>query len=169
MITIKDFTEAVKYKITGGAEYQWQCFGPNARYLDADSLDDYSASIVFDSETQEVYIAEVWDYKKYRQYKLINPAYKEKYIAESNERGVEYDMALENAKFTILETDEDWIEKATAIVAGEEYDNRIEVPITLPDAEMFRLMKLAHENDITLNQMVERILQMAIDKEKSNG
>ena len=34
MTTVEDFVKAVDYKITGGSEYQWDCFGDNARYLD---------------------------------------------------------------------------------------------------------------------------------------
>ena len=50
MITLKDYLEAIDYRITGGSEYQWKCFGPNARYLDCDSpeLNVYNVSCVFD-------------------------------------------------------------------------------------------------------------------------
>jgi predicted HicB family RNase H-like nuclease len=37
------------------------------------------------------------------------------------------------------------------------------VPIELPDDELFQLMRMAHERDITLNQLVEEALRLAIE------
>lgn len=45
-------------------------------------------------------------------------------------------------------------------------DNRQEVEIDLPDDELFALMKMAHERDITLNQLVGQILEEQIDRLK---
>jgi predicted HicB family RNase H-like nuclease len=39
-----------------------------------------------------------------------------------------------------------------------------EIELLLSDSETFALMKIAHEQDITLNQLVERILIEAIEK-----
>jgi hypothetical protein len=39
------------------------------------------------------------------------------------------------------------------------YDTRVSVPIDLSDDGMFTLMKMAHERDITFNQMVEQVLR----------
>ncbi len=168
MITIEDFVKAIDYKITGGAPYTWTCFGSDARWLESDT-EDYSVSMVFDTTTQVVYCAEVHDYDKKRSYRIFNPSFKDAHDSESDKMHVDKSNAYDGVKFTDLETDEDWLEKASAIVKGESYDNRIQVPLTLSDDEMFRLMKLAHENDITLNKMVERILQTVIDKEKANA
>lgn len=158
MITIKEFLETVEYKITDGSEYQWRSFGVNARFLDS-SCDQYSASIIFDTSTQEVFIAEIFDNATNVAYRLINPAYKERFLQENKDNDTDPTIAFDDQKFTDLEVDEDWLEKASAIVRGETYDNRIQVPLTLNDDELFRLMKMAHENDITLNQMVERLLR----------
>ena len=40
------------------------------------------------------------------------------------------------------------------------------MPLTLSDDEMFKLMTMAHERDVTLNKMVEIILQEMIDRHK---
>ena len=50
-------------------------------------------------------------------------------------------------------------------------DDRAEVALDLPEDALFQLMLMAHHHDITLNQMVERILreEMArLDKERTN-
>ena len=70
---------------------------------------------------------------------------------------------------TELEVIEDWIEKATAIVAGKKYDKRIQVPLNLPDDVMFELMSMAHERDITLNKMVEEVLKFAVVRAENDS
>lgn len=52
-----------------------------------------------------------------------------------------------------------------------EADNRVDVEIELANEEWYTLMKMAHEQDITLNQLVERVLTAEIDrieKEREN-
>jgi len=46
-------------------------------------------------------------------------------------------------------------------------DNRVSIEVDLTDEEWYALMKLAHEQDITLNQLVENILKTFIEKERS--
>jgi hypothetical protein len=165
MISMQDFMEAVQYKITGGSEYQWQCFGPNARYLDSDStvLNEYSTTIVYDTVTQEVYIMEVWDYLNERAYRWINPDYLKAYKKEYKARDIEFQNACDTMDFTDLEVAEDILDKASCIVAGEEYDTRIQVPLDLPKESMHELMMQAHLHDMTLNEYVEAILVKAIE------
>jgi len=43
-------------------------------------------------------------------------------------------------------------------------DNRVDVPIELTDDDWYTLMKMAHERDITLNQLVEEILTLEINR-----
>ena len=45
-----------------------------------------------------------------------------------------------------------------------ETDNRVDFEIELTDEEWYTLMKMAHEQDITLNQLVERVLTAEIDR-----
>jgi predicted HicB family RNase H-like nuclease len=47
----------------------------------------------------------------------------------------------------------------------EKLDGYSEIEIDLPKEELYQLMLMAHEQDITLNQLVEKILQEVIDKE----
>jgi len=59
------------------------------------------------------------------------------------------------------------MQKCLSIVEGEVYDTRVEVPLDLDKETMFELMKMAHGNDLTLNQQVEEILTRCIN-EKEN-
>lgn len=167
---IKDFMEITQYRITEGSEYLWECYGPNAYALDSwngDNDNGYTITMVFDTQTQEVYQTEAWDYKTHRTYRWINPAYKEAIEKEAEARGVNHKEALEeDLQFTDLDVEADFIEKAIAIVRGEEYDTRIQVELTLPDDALLQLTMLAHERDVTMNKMIEIILQQEIDRRK---
>ena len=44
-------------------------------------------------------------------------------------------------------------------------DNRVEIPLDFSDEELLQYMKLAHDLDITFNQLVERALREALDRE----
>lgn len=166
MITLKEFMEIVNYRITEGSAYQWQCFGTDAYSLDSwnGDFDGHSLSITFDTKTQEVYQAEAFDYKNNRAYRLMNPEYVEAHKQEAHERNVNADEAWENVKFVDLEVEDDFIQKALAIVAGEDYDTRVSIPIDFTDEELLTYMKLAHERDITFNQLVEEALRHAIEE-----
>lgn len=159
--------EALDHRITGGSEYGWNCW-PNARWLDYES--DYAhASVVFNSETQEIYTAEVNDKAdKYKPYRWLNPVYKEQMYQEARKRRIEANRAWDETMWYDLETSEDWLDKARAILRGEEFDTRVQVPLNLEKDELFKLMELAHEHDVTLNKMVEIILEEMIVRHRND-
>ncbi len=172
MLTLKEWLETCEYRITEGSEYGWQCYGHNAYRLDSwnGDQDGHTISIVFDTRTQVVYEASAYDYTRERAYRMINPEFKAAFDAEVVDREL-LDMAWEDdegnpVKYIELETAEDFMEKAYAICNDQDYDSRVQVPITLEDDVLFRLMKHAHEQDITLNQLFENILQNEINRLK---
>jgi hypothetical protein len=169
MITLKEFMEVCDYKITEGSDYCWQCYGSNAYRLDSwnQEQEGYSVSIVFDTRTHIVYEATAYDYRRNRAYRLINPDYKFAHDDEASGRGVNINQAWDDVNYVDLEVDDDFIQKALAIVAEEDYDTRVDVPLNLDNDQLFDLMKLAHERDITLNQLVENILRDVINSQES--
>jgi hypothetical protein len=166
MITLKDFMEVVDYKITEGSDYCWDCYGSNAYRLDSwnQEQDGHSVSIVFDTRTHEIYEASAYDYRRNRAYRLINPNYIQAHNDEANERGVDINQAWDDVNYVDLETEEDFLEKARAIVADEDYDTRVDVPVVLDRETLYGLMTMAHEQDITLNQLIENIIRQEIDR-----
>jgi hypothetical protein len=163
MITIENFLTTVGYRITGGSEYQWQCYGRLAQIIDSDGA-NHSVSVVFDRDDQVVYEVTVCDHVNNRAYRMIDPDFKSGHDAEAQSRGVDRDQAWDDVRYTDLETDEDFMTKARAIIAGEPYDTRIQIDLDLDDDVLFDLMKLAHQRDITLNQLIEQILREVIAK-----
>ncbi len=172
MITLQNFMETVKYRITESSDYGWQCYGPDAYSISAwNGIHDnggWSANIVFDTKDQTVYEVEICDYTAQRAYRVINPDFRDEYNKECKNRGEFADVAWDDVKFTDLEVDSDWLEKAQAIVAGEEYDTRVSIPIELPDQELLVLFKMAHDRDMKFNDFIEEVLREALaDFEKN--
>lgn len=161
-MNIKDWMELVGYKITEGSNYYFQPYGTNAYALSYwnENHDGHSVGIVFDTKTQEVFCVEACDYKNDRAYRYINPAYN-KFKHDS--------YAWDNVKWTDLEVYEDFLEKSKAIIADIDYDTRIQVPVDISDEEFVLLAKMAHDRDITINKMVEEILQKVIDEHQANA
>lgn len=170
MITLKEFMEIIDYKITEGSEFGWNCYGPYAYRLDSWNQDHegHTFSIVFDTRTQTVYETSAYDYSRNRAYRLINSDYKKAYYDEAEERYEDAKQAWDDVNYVDLEVDDDYIQKCLAIKDGEDYDTRVSVPLDLPDDQLFELMKLAHEKDMTLNQLVEEALRTAIDRHFTN-
>jgi hypothetical protein len=168
MITLKDFMETINYRVTEGSDYGWNCYGSNAHCLSAwNGLHDdggWSANVVFDTKDQTVYEVEVCDYTNNRAYRIINPDFKSAQSTEAKEHEEYANQAWDDINFTDLEIDEDWLDKACAIVAGEEYDTRVSIPLDLPESDIINLMKMAHEKDVTLNHLVENILRTKINE-----
>ena len=169
---LSQINEAMSHRITSGSEYNWQCF-PDARFLDYES-DFAHVSILYSTVDQTVYQAEIsvkreaWDEDK-KPYRWINPEYKNAFYKESKKRKVDPDQAWDDVKFIDLEMEEDFLEKATAIFNGEEFDTRVKVEFDLDDRSILQLATEAHKRDITLNKMIEIILQEVIDRHRVNG
>jgi hypothetical protein len=167
---LNQINEAMNHKITGGSEYQWQCF-PDARFLDYES-EHAHVSILYSTVDQIVYQAdasikrEVWpDDKRFdKPYRWTNPIFKDAYINESKERNIDPDQAWDDVKWVELEVAEDFLEKAQAMFNGDEWDSRIQVPLNLDDDLLLQLAMEAHKRDITLNKMVEIMLIEVINR-----
>jgi hypothetical protein len=169
MIELKQWMETVDYRITEGSRYCWNCFGENAYTLDSwdGDQDGATLSITFDTRTQEVFQVEAFDYRNNRAYRMINDTYVDAHRAETVARSAD-EEAWEGVRFTDLESEEDWLEKARAIFLGEDYDDRISIPLDIPDSDLLKYMIMAHERDQTFNQFVEEALKNAIDEFNSN-
>ena len=158
MITLKQFMETVNYRITEGSE--WYGFAPGAYSLDYwnGNQDGHSLCVIFNTSDQTVFSVQACDFKNNRAYRYTHPDHRKDLDQE----------AWDNINWTDLEDEADWLEKANAIVAGREYDARVSIPLDLGEEELFRLMSMAHEQDITLNQLVEKIIQQVVDKHRAS-
>lgn len=111
-MNLVEFLTAISYQITGGCEYCWDCFGPNAQYLDSDDI-----SAVFDTKTQEVYAVELCDTTTNQNFRWINPAYYGKYVAECVDRGVDPNIAYDDVLFDEVTSTTDFLQVISEYVA----------------------------------------------------
>jgi hypothetical protein len=155
MITLKEWLELVDYKITEGDDFYG--YGGKSYILSSwngKHVDGFSSDIIFDTKSQQVYAVEVHDYKNDRAYRLINPEY-------SGDKP--NSQAWDQVSYIDLESDDDYMIKHQAIFAGEEYDTRCLVELELDEGLVNQLMRMAHEQDITFNKLIENILREFID------
>lgn len=167
---LSEVNKITDHKIVGGSTYNWNCF-PEARFLDYES--DYAhVSVLYSTETQEVYQADasikrdMWS-TDVAPYRWTNPLYKDAYLNEAKERNIDPNQAWDDVKWVDLEVAEDWLEKTHAMFNGDEWDTRIQVPLDLEDELILQLAMEAHKRDITLNKMVEIVLQEAINRHRN--
>lgn len=169
MITLKEWMELVDYKITEGSDYCWNCYGSDAYSLDSwnGNQDGFSFCVIFDTKTQIVYEVQAHDYLHKRAYRLVNPEFKSAHDNEAKDRTVNLKEAWDDVNYVDLEVDDDFIQKALAIRAGEDYDTRVQIEVEFTDAELLKYMQFAHEHDITFNQLVEQALKEAIEQHET--
>ena len=171
-MNLEQVNNLFQHKITDGSEYLWLCYGPDVRSIDYTSK--YACGyVVFDTETHEVYelsvspVQAAWAIEP-KPYRYINPDYREAYDDEAKSRGIDPNEAWDNIKWVDLETEEDFIEKASSMFKGEKFDTRIQVPLDLDNDTILKLSMEAHKRDITLNQMVEELLRNVIAQHELN-
>jgi hypothetical protein len=102
------------------------------------------------------------DYTNDRAYRMINPKFQKKHAKEAEMRNVNLNEAWDCVEYADLDVLDDFIQKALAIRAGEVYDTRIQVPVDFSDEELLQYMKMAHERDMTFNELVEEALRHAL-------
>ena len=167
MITLKEWMEIVDYRITEGSDYCWHCYGNDVHMLDSwnGEQDGHSFTVIFDTKTQVVYEVQAHDYVHNRAYRMINPDFQKKNKKEAKKRDIDKNNAWDDVYYVDIEVDDDFLQKCLSIKAGEDYDTRVSIPMDFSDEELLTYMKLAHDLDITLNQLVERALREALDRE----
>ena len=114
--------EACEARICGGAEYQWICYGENARYLDFSDRDGTDcASVIFDTKTQVVYELHM-NVPGYDQaFGWHNPDFQGAYVKECKRRDVEPDVAWDQVYYQ--QVDENTALDYLQDIIGTYYDN----------------------------------------------
>lgn len=162
MFKLPEFLKIIDSRITEGSEYLWSCFGNHARQIDCWLQDrNVNVTCIFDTITHQVYQMEAWDSD--HQFRWIHSGYQDSVREEYKKRGLDMKTSFDNHCYIDLEVIEDFSQKARAMLQNKPYDTRVQVPIDLDHNELHQLMLRAHEEDITLNQLVEKILQSVID------
>ena len=162
LITLKQWLELANYRITEGERYLWDCYGKDTCLLSSwNGIHDrggYSTDIVFDTKTQIVYEVAAHDFTNDRAYRMINPKYAKAHDNEASARGVDMNTAWDGVEYTELDVEEDFVEKATAIVNGQDYDTRIAISLQLDSDLEMEIYRNAHRLDMTVNDYIQMAL-----------
>jgi len=162
LITLKQWLELANYRITEGERYLWDCYGKDTCLLSSwNGIHDrggYSTDIVFDTRTQIVYEVAAHDFTNDRAYRMINPKYAKAHDNEASARGVDMNTAWDGVEYTELDVEEDFVEKATAIVNGQDYDTRIAISLQLDSDLEMEIYRNAHRLDMTVNDYIQMAL-----------
>jgi hypothetical protein len=95
---------------------------------------------------------------------MINEDFQKKMRKEAKRRDVDKDQAWDDVAYVDLDVADDFIQKALAIKAGEEYDTRVTIALDIPEDELMTMFKAAHAMDITFNEFVEQACTNAIEE-----
>jgi len=165
------FCELTEYKLTEVDKFQWLCYGDHAynfSYWNDEKIHhgEFSMNAIVRLNSMVLEAVEVCDYKNNRAYRWFNPntGAREAYIKEGPAHGENYRQAWDDIDFTELEVLDDFIAKAEAIRDGRDYDTRVTIPIDISDTDFASIARMAHDRDITFNQMIEHILGVEIAK-----
>lgn len=166
MISFESILKVCKYQIVDGECFQWSCYGPNARYLILGS-EHATVDVVFDSVTKTIYEVQVLarrnsDTDKFAAYLLFNPKFKAVYINECAARNVDPLVVCDDDRFIEIEDEQVFLSKLECVFDGTDFDSRAVVALQLTESEYETLAHMASTLEITLDQLVERILREAI-------
>ena len=117
-----DVVVAADGRVCGGSEFCWNCWGPNARFMDfADADGQEFANCVFDCKTYEVYDLQIHVPGYDQCFIWWNPESKAAFIQEAKVRNLDPLRAYDNVYFT--EVDEKTIIEYLKDVSATYYDN----------------------------------------------
>lgn len=167
MIYLNEFLNLVNFQITGGSEYLWKCFGPNARYLDSE-LDNYSLSCIFDTKTQELYTVDFCynvNDENTEAYRWINPKYKEALFQESEERNVDPTNYCDEVQIVDFENLHELVSIVDSLCGFTKYTT---MSLDLNEDVILFLSQKAMELNVTMDVLVCNILRDHLQKLEQN-
>lgn len=128
MNTFQQLVEAAQFQISGGSEYLWNNFSPNARWLDFEAKEfEAEMSMVFDSTSQEVFQAAL--YFGDNAFRWTNPTFVETYKKEAYQRKVDPREAYDGKHFTDCDLFEDFVIKVKDIFTTGKCENEVIIPL----------------------------------------
>lgn len=159
---LQDIITAAQFKIFEGSEYQWACYGSNARFLDFQSnFENVTASCIFDSQNQTIYEASLYIGEK--AYRWINPAFEQAMKDESFARNLDPRLFCDTSLFCDCEVPEDLIEKITDAFNTGTCTNDIVIPLLLTEEQenlFARLPEGTNLNEFITQSLLEKIAEV---------
>lgn len=89
-------------QVKGATDYVWDCFGPDAMYLDIGNDDlGHIASVIFDSDDGTVYAFEMFLPQQRRAWRWLDERYQDLFLEACQNNGVNSRVAFDNVPFEL--------------------------------------------------------------------
>ena len=178
----EELLKAANYKIIGGSEFLWKCFGPNAYVLDFNVDEDIQwgngMSITFDNQNQTVYCVEC--FSETHAFRWVHSEYADAYFNEHTMNGADPKYAFDNTKWIDVTDATAILHIIKLIVAGEDCSIFVSdesddpdivkneedeiVTLNLEKDLIADLAIMAHNSNMTLNDFINEILRLEMIK-----
>ena len=123
-------------RISGGDPYMWECYGPNANYIEFRDTDGQSyAHAIYDTKNYIVYEIHIEVPGQSQAFRWLNPITKSAYYTEAERRGIDPNNAWDDVGYTHVDTEELMLEYLKDI--GETYYDNL--PIVESKNESFTM------------------------------
>lgn len=125
-MTLHEIMIAASSRVCGGTQYQWQCYGSNARYIDfADTDGNEYCSVVFDTKTQTVYELAVVIPGYDQAFVWRHTDFETEYQSECRTRSIQPNVAWDDVVYKVVD-DKTILEYIKDV--GETYYDNLPIP-----------------------------------------
>jgi hypothetical protein len=155
---LKKILKLFDYRISEGSEFLWDCFGPNARYLDFNGPDSMqnSVGVVYDTITTKVYQIDFCCESVDDVYTWVDPEYEVAHHRECTARNVE-------------RTNQCYSKQSFLTMALDAYHGRVpdtdlalDIDLNLSAGDVHQLHLMSVEKGITFDELVNEALAQEI-------
>lgn len=133
---LNDIITAAGARVSGGSEYMWECYGPDANYIEFRDTDGQPyAHAIYDTKNYIVYEAHIEVPGQNQAFRWLNPITKHVYYTEAERRGIDPNSAWDDVGYIHVDTEELMLEYLKDI--GETYYDNL--PIVESKSESFTM------------------------------
>lgn len=136
--------KAAGSRVSGGDPFLWNCWGPNAHYMEFRDIDGRGyCHCVYDTRTYDIYQIHVEVPGTDECYAWFNPVYKDAYIKEATERQEDWTSAWDDVGYTFAETGAEILRLIENIGNGVYVNSKVTEPII--SEELAALSEIEHD------------------------
>ena len=161
MIFLNEIIRATNYSNIKPDKYCWDSFGKfaNLTYIEVENASEEILSFIYDYRTQEVFLIHL-STDDTTHYQWVSKNHFEKYNEECIKRGYDVNKVYDDSDIVYINVDDETqiLQQISSIFENITANNLSNLDFVLDDDLILPLAKMAHERDITLNQLITEII-----------
>jgi hypothetical protein len=168
---LERFMIAVEYRISSSYEHLYECGDSSLSVLCSDKDGVYSTEVAINLKTNDTMYLNVWDYKNKRMYNYFpDKEFMKEYLEEYAIKKPYYVHPDDVIEEVNLDVEEDYFDKLYCIINEIDYNTDVLCKLDIDDDILIKLALKAHENNVTLNDYIVRLLtEYVYNEEDKNG